>query len=94
MKNKISFVGDIKLFYLNDYGKLHLPVENEFTSFISVELTEIKCNKIDSNGFCVSVFIEDMRWYLVVNHKCQIYIFTVEVIYGTPKIFTNSQVNC
>ena len=40
-----------------------------------------------------------MVWYLVVignlhSDECIIYIFTGEVLNGTPKIFTNSQYHC
>ena len=40
-----------------------------------------------------------MVWYLLVMGKlhgdeCLIYIFTGEVLNGTPKIFTNSQYHC
>ena len=55
--------------------------------------------KKDSNGLCVSTFIKCMVWYLVVMGKIHgdeylIYIFTGEVLNGTPKIFTNSQYVC
>ena len=52
-----------------------------------------------ANRFCVSIFIEDMGCYLGVigkiqDEKCLIYIFTGEILNGTPNIFTNSQYRC
>ena len=51
--------------------------------------------QIYANGLCVSVFIKDMVWYLVVtgkpyNGECLTYISTREIIDVTPKIFKNS----
>ena len=61
----------------------------------------VKCNgiiwnMIYANGLCISIFIKDTLWYLGVivklhNNECLIYIFIVEVLYGTPKMFTNYQ---
>ena len=85
-KNKISFVGDG--FTPNEDDKLHLvniqkerlPVQNEYTSVIFIECTEMVCNKIDANLLCISILIEDMGLYLGVmgslqNEECHIYIF-------------------
>ena len=61
---------------------------------IFIECTEIRWDKRDANGLCVSIFIKDMVRYLgdigkLHNEECIIYIFTGKVIYGNPKIFTN-----
>ena len=98
----ISCFGDGKFFYSNNDGKLQLlniknqifPVENEFTSVIFIECTGTIWNRRDASWFCVSIFIKDMGWYLEVignllNDECIIYIFTGEVLNGTPNILTN-----
>ena len=54
---------------------------------------------MDARGLCVSIFIKYTGWYLGVmvklhSDKCLIYILAGEVIYGVPKIYTNSQCKC
>ena len=41
-----------------------LIVQNDFSSVIFVECSDMVFNKIDANESCVSVSIKDMGWYL------------------------------
>ena len=53
---------------------------------IFIECTEIRWDKRDANGLCVSIFIKDMVRYLgdigkLHHNKSMLYIFTGEVMF-------------
>ena len=53
----------------------------------------------DPNGLCVSILLNNTRWYLGVivklhNNECLIYIFTSNFQNCTPSIFNKSLYNC
>ena len=66
-----------------------LPVQNNVSFVLFIDCSEIVLSKIIPNGLRVSLFIEDMEWYLGVigrlsNKETLMYLFTVEVTDGTP----------
>ena len=86
-------------FYLKDDGKLdtyyilkirYLVIKK--SSVIFIEFTEMNWKHKDANGLCVSIYLNNIGWYLGVigklqNYECLIYIFTGKVENGTPSIF-------
>ena len=102
MNKRICVVND-RLFYLGDGRKLEIfHFQYEFplkkTSILFIECDEIICNRKNTNGLCASILFKYMLWWLGVigklhNDECLIYLFTGEVLNGTPNTFTNSQYN-
>ena len=97
------FVGNGGFFYFNDDGKLDLyivlkrgySVLKKNSSGIFIEWTEMNWKTSDVNGLFISIFLNNMGWYLGVigklyNYECLIYIFTDKVEYGTPIIFNKT----
>ena len=104
LTNKISYVGNVRLFYFNDDGKLDLShiqkkIDCEKKCVLFIEYTGIIRNRKCEIGLCVSIWFKDMGWYLGVigrihKDECLINLFTGEVFNGNPNIFTNSQYHC
>ena len=75
--------------------KRRYPDINTNTSVHFIECTEIIWKTLNVNGLCIPVFLNQMRWYLVVivklhNDECLIYIFTGKVENGTLVIFNKT----
>ena len=92
----IYFVSKTIKFIILHVRKERLPVKNDISYFSFIKYSEIIWNKRDANGSCVPVFIIDMGWYLWVigrlhNDETLVYLFTGEVIDGTPNISSERQ---
>ena len=91
-------VGNGRFFYFNNDGKLYLCYISKRrylvikkSSVIFIEFTEMNRKTSDANGLCISVFSNNMVWYLGVkvnihNDECLIYISTGKFENGTPII--------
>ena len=99
-------VGGFRLFYFRDDGKLdiysllkYIPCYLKYISVLFVKCTEINCKGTDENGLCVSIFLKNMGWYLVVigklqNDECLVYIFTSKIQNGITGIFNKTLYHC
>ena len=98
--NKISSVGNIRLFYFVDDGKLELfPIEIYiFPEFFFCSFNRMQWNNTEQkseNILCVSIIFKYTVCYLIVigniqNDECLIYIFKGGVLNGTTNIFNSS----
>ena len=68
------------------------------SSVVFIIYPEINWKKTVANGLCVSIFLKNIGWYLIVignldNYECIIKIFTGKVENVTPIIFIKTKYN-